>query len=185
MKTFTKLIVVTPLLGTLGIAGVAHLVQAAQIKVPTAVMPEHHRESQKTQASDGDGETQDDGRGQSNSGGKETNANAKEQTNDQSEAAKLAPLAKITTQQAQKFAEAAQGRKSGSVKLENEDGNLVYAVAIGQKEVMVDAGNGRVLYSEALGRSENKKTETSHPRSSIQVSEAPGGDGDGETNDDG
>jgi uncharacterized membrane protein YkoI len=185
MKTLTKLIVAAPLLVTLGLAGVAHLVQAAQIRASIAVMPEHHRESQKTQASGGDGEPQDDGLGQFNSGRKETNANAKEQTSDQSEAAKLEPLAKITARQAQKLAEVAQGSKSSRVKLENEDGNLVYAVAIGQKEVMVDAGNGRVLYTEALNRSENKKTETSHPRSSIQVSEAPGGDGDGETNDDG
>lgn len=93
-------------------------------------------------------------------------------------------LAKITPQQAQQAAEAAQGGQASSVQLENEDGNLVYAVVIGQQEVKVDAGNGRVLYTEARNH-EDRSTEAARPRSSIQVTEVPGGDGDAETNDDG
>lgn len=185
MKTSTKFIVTTSLLGTLGLAGVAHLVQAAQVKTPAAIVPERHSSNPKTQASSGDGETQDNILGQASKEGQETIDSVKEQVSEQQEAAKLQPLAKITAQQAQKAAETAQGGQSSSVKLENENGNLVYAVVVSQKEVTVDAGNGRVLYTEAVNQPEGKKTETSRPRSSVQVSEAPGGDGDGETNDDG
>jgi Peptidase propeptide and YPEB domain len=172
MKSSTKLIVVGTLLGTLGLAGVARFANAGPAKPPYATIPPYHS-SQMT----GDRDT-------------ETNDGAKVQAEDQKESAKLQSLAKITPQQAQQAAEAAQGGKgwqggqASSVKLENEDGNLVYAVVIGQREVKVDAGNGRVLYTE-LRNHEDKKTEASRPRSSIQVSEAPGGDGDGETNDDG
>lgn len=167
MKTSTKLIMVGTLLGTLGFAGVARLVHAAQPQMPVAIMPEYHSGNQIAQA--GDGETNDD---------------AKKQAEDQQESTKLQSLAKITPQQAQQAAEAAQGGQASSVKLENEDGNLVYAVVMGQKEVKVDAGNGRVLYTEPRNH-EDKKTEASRPKSSIQVTEAPGGDGNGETNDDG
>lgn len=169
MKTSTNLILATTLLGTLGLCTMVRLVNAAQTQTPIAIMPESRNGHQFIQISDKGGETKDD---------------AKEQVNEQKESLKLKALAKVTPQQAQKAAEVAQGGKSSHVKLESEDGNLVYAVVIGQKEVKVDAGNGRVLYTEGLNQ-EDKKTETSHPRSSIQVSEAPGGDGDGETNDDG
>ena len=169
MKISTNLILATALLGMLGLGTMVRLVNAAQAQAPIAIMPEPHSGSRSAQISDGDGETKDD---------------AKEQANEQQEASKLKALAKITPQQAQQAAEASQGGKSSRVMLESEDGNLIYAVVIGKKEVKVDAGNGRVLYTEILNH-EDKKTETSHPRSSIQVSEAPGGDGDGETNDDG
>lgn len=91
---------------------------------------------------------------------------------------------KLRLNKAQQAAEAAQGGQASSVKPENEDGSLVYAVVIGQQKVKVDAGNGHVLYTEARNH-EDRSTEASRPRSSIQVTEAPGGDGDGETNDDG
>ena len=99
-------------------------------------------------------------------------------TNEANEGEKLQPLAKISASQAQQTAEAAQGNKASSVKLENEDGNLIYAVNIGKKEVTVDAGTGRILYTEDTTK---KEVEGSHPHSSIQVAEAE----DGETNDDG
>jgi uncharacterized membrane protein YkoI len=169
MKTSINLILATALLGTLGLGTMVRLVNAAQTQAPIAIMPEPRNGHQSAQVSDKDGKTKDD---------------AKEQVNEQKESSKLKALAKVTPQQAKKAAEVAQGGKSSRVKLENEDGNLVYAVVIGQKEVKVDAGNGRVLYTEGLNQ-EDKKTKTSHPHSSIQVSEAPRGDGDGETNDDG
>ncbi len=101
--------------------------------------------------SDGDGETNDD-------------------RQSQQEQAKLQSLAKITPQQAQQAAEThvGNGAKASGVKLENENGNLVYAVEIGQQEVKVDAGNGKVLYSENVDR-ENDENEASRPQSSIQV----------------
>ena len=94
-------------------------------------------------------------------------------------AAQLRSLAKISASQAQQTAEAAQGNKASSVKLENEDGNLIYAVNIGQNEIAVDAGNGRILYTQNTIKEEAESE--SHPRSSIQV---PGAEV-GETNDDG
>lgn len=187
MKTSTKLIMVGTLLGTLGFAGVARLVHAAQPQMPVAIMPEHHSGNQIGQAGDRDRKTNNDAKEQAKDqqeGDGETNDDAKEQAREQQESTKLQSLAKITPQQAKQAAEAAQGGQASSVKLENEDGNLVYAVLIGQKEVKVDAGNGRVLYTEARNH-EDKTTEASHPKSSIQVAEPPGGDGDGETNDDG
>lgn len=140
--------------GILGLAGFGRLAYA-QGQPNTIVAPQKIAE-----ASDGDGETNDDAQ-------------------DKQESAKLQTLAKITAQQARQFAEANQGGKANNVKLENEDGNVVYAVAIGQKEVKVDAGNGRVLYTESANSEEN---EAKHPNSSIRVAEVS--DGDGETNDD-
>lgn len=103
---------------------------------------------------------------------------------DQQQSAKLRPLAKITPQQAQQAAETSQGSRASSVKLENDDGSVVYAVVIGQAEVKVDAGNGRVLYTENTQENDQEGAEPNHPKSSIQISAAIG-DGDGETNDDG
>jgi Peptidase propeptide and YPEB domain len=164
MKTSTKTTLVMAFIGLLGMGGLAKLASAGPAFPPYATMsPYHSRQMIGVKGGD-----------------QEMNDRAKEQQ----EAQKLQSLAKITPQQAQQAAEAAQGGQASSVKLENEDGNLVYAVAIGQKEVKVDAGNGRVLYTEVRNQ-EDKKTEASRPHSSIQVTEAPGGDGDGEINDDG
>jgi hypothetical protein len=109
-----------------------------------------------------------------------TQQKAEPHTSAASEGTKLQPLAKISASQAQQAAEAAQGKKASSTKLENEDGNLIYAVNIGQNEVAVDAGNGRILYTGNMAK-EGAEAEGSRPRSSIQVAEAE----DGETNDDG
>lgn len=110
------------------------------------------------------------------------------QMENQQDAKKLQSLAKISAEQAQKSAETTEKAKASRVTLENDDGNLVYAVVIGQKEVKVDAGNGNVLYTEALSQDGKEGKETKNAgtrlRSSIQVSHGDG-DGDGETNDDG
>ncbi len=127
------------------------------IQSPIAVL-EQQKQAVESAGGDGDGETNDD---------------AKEKQ----ESAKLQSLAKITPQQAQQAAEAAQGGKASSVKLENENGNVVYSVVIGKAEVTVDAGNGQVLYAEAIeteGEKDNnddKKLDASRPRSTIQVTE--------------
>lgn len=160
MKTSTKIILATAFVGTLGLAGLARVVSAKQPQSPVAIVRQHHSTTQVAEVSDGDGETNDDAQ----------------------EATKLQPLAKITAQQAQQAAETSVGGKASSVKLENEDGNLVYAVEIAQQEIKVDAGNGKVLYTENVNQ-EDDKNEATRPKSSIQVQEAS--DGDGETNDDG
>lgn len=94
------------------------------------------------------------------------------------ESSQLQSLAKISAQQAKQAAETAQGGTASQVELEDEDGNLVYQVLIDRTEVMVDAGNGKVLYTEQANQ-ENEDNEANRPRSSIQVP-----DTDGETNDD-
>jgi uncharacterized membrane protein YkoI len=106
--------------------------------------------------------------------------NVKERVDESSEGAKLQSLAKISASQAQQVAEAAQGKKASSTQLENEDGNLVYAINIGQNEVKVDAGNGQILYTDNTTK-EGSEVKSSRPRSSIQVAEVE----NGETNDDG
>ncbi|WP_341532269.1 PepSY domain-containing protein (plasmid) [Nostoc sp. UHCC 0302] len=164
MKTSTKIICTAAFVGTLGFAGLSRVVGAKQPQSPVAVVHQHHIATQIAQASDGDG----DG---------ETNDDVQEQQ----EAAKLQPLAKITGKQAQQAAEASRGAKSSSVKLENEDGNLVYSVKIGQQDVKVDAGNGKVLYAENDNQ-EDEKNEANRPKSSIQVPDT--GDSERETNDD-
>nr|WP_228042562.1 MULTISPECIES: PepSY domain-containing protein [unclassified Tychonema] len=125
-------------------------------------MPDRTIRKAAPEASDGDGETNDD-------------------AEEKQESSRLQSLAKITPQQAKAAAEAAKGGTASRVKLENEDGNVVYSVAIGQQEVSVDAGNGKILQTQSL-KAEGK--ESVSPRSSVQFSEAAGGDGDGETNDD-
>lgn len=159
MKTSTKIILAAAFVGTLGFAGLSRVVSAKQPQSFVAIVRQHHLVTKVAEASDGDGETNDDAQ----------------------EAAKLQPLAKITAQQAQQAVEASVGGKAKNVKLENEDGNLVYAVEIGQQDVKVDAGNGKVLYAENANQ-QNEKNEATHPKSSIQVKETS--DGDRETNDD-
>lgn len=84
---------------------------------------------------------------------------------EQQEAEHLQSLAKITLEQAKQAAEAALGGTASSVELETEDGSLVYEVEIGQTEVVVDAGNGEILYTEE----ENEADVASRPQGSIQV----------------
>ncbi len=159
MKT-TALIVTALSVSLLGIAGVSRLVSAKPS--PTAVVVNQAQpQSQEKEANDGDQETNDDAK-------------------DQQELKQLQALAKITPQQAQQAAIATQPGTVTRVQLENEDGNLVYTVAIGSKEVKVDAGNGKVLYTDDA---ESENDGMKHPSSSIQVAEPAGGDGDGEKND--
>ncbi|MDF5716707.1 MAG: PepSY domain-containing protein [Rhizonema sp. NSF051] len=159
MKTSTKITLIVAFVGTLGFAGLSRIVGAKQPKSPVAIVRQHHIATQVVEASDGNGETNDDVQ----------------------EAAKLQPLAKITAQQAQQAAEVSVGGKANSVKLENENGSLVYAVKIGQQDVKIDAGNGKVLYAENDNQ-QDEKNEATRPKSSIQVPDT--GDGEHETNDD-
>lgn len=149
MKISTKLAVIAALTGLLGVGAIVKTVNALPSQNTANI----------AQVSDGDGETNDD---------------AKEQQED----AKLQPLAKITPEQAKIAAETSTGAKASSVKLENENGNLVYAVAFGQQqEVKVDAGNGKVLYTES--GQENEATEASRPKSSIQVPQSQDNESEG------
>lgn len=161
MKTSTKIAFAAALMGILGVGTIVKTVNASPSQNTTnvaqvsndkgndaSVAPKNMQIGVKAEKSDGDGETNDD-------------------ANKQQEDAKLQSLAKITSQQAKTAAETSTGAAASSVKLENENGNLVYAVVIGKQEVKVDAGNGKVLYTD--NGSENETNEASRPKSSIQV----------------
>ena len=150
------------IVGLVGI-GRSSFAQTA-IQSPVAVL-QQQKQAVELARGDGDGETNDD---------------AKEKQ----DSTKLQSLSKITPQQAQQAAEAAQGGKASSVKLENENGNVVYSVVIGKTEVTVDAGNGRILSTENSQKGGNESSEQNSLKSSVQSSVGIG-DGDGEKNDDG
>ncbi|WJI24000.1 PepSY domain-containing protein [Thermosynechococcus sp. QKsg1] len=80
---------------------------------------------------------------------------AKNTAEEMQEEAQYRSLAKISPQQAQQIAEAAQGQKAIRVALGAENGSLVYEVRFPNAEVKVDAGNGRILRTELAGQEEN------------------------------
>lgn len=150
MKTSTKFLLFSAFIGTLGLGGLVRTVYAKQSQPAVAIMPQPQNNAQIVEASDGDGEVADDAQ-------------------EQQEAAQLQALAKITPQQAKQSAEAAQGGTASKIDLDNEDGNLVYEVTINQTDVIVDAGTGKVLYTENANQEDDPATEATRPRSSIQL----------------
>lgn len=188
MKTSTQFLLTAAFIGTLGLGGLARVVYASQKEPAVAVMPQNQSKTQIAEASDGDGEVADATEAQEAMTNKTQIAEASDgdgevadDVEEQQEAARLQTLAKITPQQAQQAAQAAQGGTASRVKLDNEDGNLVYKVAIAQTEVAVDAGNGKVLYTENINQEDNDATEAKRPKSSIQVPHE--NDGEKEVND--
>lgn len=101
---------------------------------------------------------------------------------EQQQLLRLQPQAQITLAQAIQTAETEQRGRATSAELETENGSLIYAVDVGLKEVIVDAGNGRVLATEDMTQPHSRNPQW---RGSVRVSENPMGDGDGETQDDG
>jgi len=88
------------------------------------------------------------------------------------QAARWRSLAKISLAEARKTAEAAVGGTASSANLADRNGGLVYEVIVGDTRVIVDAGNGFVLYSEniTLDSENNEGDEDSfRPRSSVQI----------------
>ena len=83
-------------------------------------------------------------------------------------------LAKITAAQAQQMAEAAQGGTATDIELTEEDGSLVYEVEFGNVDVLVDAGDGKILKTETEGQEEDDATEVPI-QGSIQVPDSDGG----------
>lgn len=165
MNNQVKIALAVAGVGIVGLTAIgrASFAQTA-VQSPVAVL-QQQKQAVEPLTGDGDGETNDDAK-------------------DKQESTKLQSLAKITPQQARTAAEAAQGGKASSVKLENENGNVVYSVVIGKAEVIVDAGNARILSTENSQQGGKEGSEQNSPKSSIQSS-AGIGDGDGETNDDG
>ena len=76
-------------------------------------------------------------------------ADTSEQPNENAEQKQLASLTKITSDEAKAAAEKVLGGTANEVMLENDGGNVVYAVTVGSKEAKVDAGNGKILQTQA------------------------------------
>ena len=92
-----------------------------------------------------------------------------DELDEEQEAARLQPLAKITPDQAKEAALRVQSGEVTELELEAEDGSLLYEVTIGETEVFVDAGNGEVLYTQGIDAEVDEATEQARPRGSIQV----------------
>jgi uncharacterized membrane protein YkoI len=162
VKLTKKLAVVAALAGVVGFAGINQVVSAQSVQTPSAITAQQ-RSNETAEPNEGTGEN--------------------ETANEQQETAQLQALAKITPQQAQQAAQAAQPGQVTGVQLEDENGSLVYAVKIGQNEVKVDAGNGKILYTETPNSEQN---EGNRPRGSIQVPQSGNeANESGETNDGG
>ena len=108
----------------------------------------------------------------------EANEGSENEADEAQEAAQYQSLAKITAAQAQQTAEVAQGSTATKVELDEEDGSLVYEVEFANAEVLVDAGDGKILKTELEGEEENDATEAPI-RGSIQVPDTDGGDKQG------
>ena len=151
MKNVHKIALTLSSITILGVGGIAQYAYAIKNTIPSIAAA-----NPKMEASDGE---------------------MKDDQEEAKESSKLQALAKISAQQAQKSAQVSYPGVVRGVQLENDNGNLVYAVSIDQKEIKVDAGNGQVLYAEVIeteGERDNKDDKTSdasRPRSTIQVTE--------------
>lgn len=96
-----------------------------------------------------------------------------EEQQEKQEAERLRPLAKITLEQAQTAAQASQPGPVKEVQLENEEGNLIYEVTIADTDVGIDAGNGKVLYTEPANGPDSEEEKSTFSPSSIQVPPNP------------
>lgn len=175
MKNSIKTLLAFGLVTALGTGGTA-LVANARGNTPTAVRDARiaqtvnngNQQSPDNEATEAPGSEVNEGP----ENGTENEAN---DVNDAQEMAQYQSLAKITQQQAQQAAEKAQGATATKVELGSEDGNLVYEVDFANAEVLVDAGNGQILKTEAAGQEQNDATEAPIS-SSIQVPDNDGGD---------
>lgn len=192
MKTSTKLFLTVAFI-SIGLGGLARTVYASQSNLAVAVMPQNQSKIQIAEASDGDGEVPDateaslakQAQAQSSVINKtqvaqqeasDGDGEVADDTEEQQESARLQAFAQITPQQAQESAQASLGGTASRVKLDDEDSNLVYKVTIAKTEVAVDAGNGKVLYTENVNQEDNPATEAKRPKSSIQVPDKNDGD---------
>ncbi|WP_218082793.1 PepSY domain-containing protein [Anthocerotibacter panamensis] len=61
---------------------------------------------------------------------------------------RLKKLARLSYADAIAIARKKYRGKLGQVDLENEDGNLIYSVELGKRELAIDAGSGKILQVE-------------------------------------
>lgn len=151
-KTKTMLLTITVAIAALPLAGYA-LAQSAPKVAPAMTQPLAQTQTKNdTETND----SQDPAiKGSIALPGDQNGAENGTEVADAQEAAQYQGMAKITPEQAKAAALAAVPGTVTSVQLGNENGFLVYDVTIGTQEVIVDAGNGKVLYQGAADAGEN------------------------------
>lgn len=97
----------------------------------------------------------------------------------------LQSQAKITADQAKVAAEAQISGKALSVHLEDENGVVVYNVAIGNQEVKVNAADGSIVKVEASESEHGSTTEQMTTGHGNEPNGVSGSENDAETNDGG
>ena len=143
------------LFGTVGVAGL-RAQGAAQTHVQGEQGPKYKSSIQvPNDPNEREEANEADEKGEKAEGAEQNEADEQGEENssaEQSEAAQYQKLARITAAQARSSALASVPGTATSVELENEDGNLVYGVTVktsaGERDVKVDAGNGKVLFIE-------------------------------------
>jgi uncharacterized membrane protein YkoI len=153
LKARASLLAALALLFGTGVGGVA-IMGAQGTPKGTAEKTEQAPYKSSIQVPDDKDEGEEaDEAGEKNEAGEANEAdeqNEAESPKEQAEAARYQSLARISAAQARSAALASVPGTAGSVELENEDGNLVYGVTVkttgGERDVKVDAGNGKVLH---------------------------------------
>ncbi|GAA3823832.1 PepSY domain-containing protein [Cellulomonas soli] len=158
---------------TWSVAGLALIGLSAAGAAQASSSPSDTSTTVQQEASDGDGETADDAQDASVAGTVAAPEQATEQ-DDTAEQAALTALADVTAEQAAATAVGAVPGTAGTPQLEDEDGWVVWSVVVtdaqgAATEVVVDAGNGQVLATQA---------------DDDQETADDAGDADGETADD-
>ncbi|HEV7595573.1 MAG TPA: PepSY domain-containing protein [Gemmatimonadaceae bacterium] len=145
--------------GTVGVAGLRAQSAAGSRaeaeqgpKYKSSIQVPNDEKGERSEAGEGDEKGE---KAEGNEAGEANEANEQNESTspeEQAEAAQYQKLARITAAQARSAALASVPGTATGVELENEDGNLVYGVTIkttaGEKDVKVDAGNGKVLQVE-------------------------------------
>ena len=146
--------------GSIGVAGLraqsagkSHVEAEQQDpKYKSSIQVPNDEKGEKSEAGEGDEKGE---KAEGNEAGEANEANEQNESTspeEQAEAAQYQKLARITAAQARSAALASVPGTATAAELENEDGNLVYGVTVktasGEKDVKVDAGNGKVLHVE-------------------------------------
>ena len=149
-KLKTKIVLPVIALAVVGVVGSVYTLTHSGSQTASAQTPS----TTVSQQAQGDKETADDTNKQGEPNEQNPSYKSSVQIADtneldeKTEQSKLAGLAKVTSDQAKAAAEKSLGGTASEVKLENEGGNVVYAVTVGTKEAKVDAGNGQILHTE-------------------------------------
>jgi uncharacterized membrane protein YkoI len=145
--------------GSIGVAGLraqgaakSHVEAEQGTKYKSSIQVPNDEKGEPKEAGEGDekGEKAEGNEAaEANEAGEQNEATSPEE---KAEASRYQSLARITAGQARSAALASVPGTATDVELENEDGNLVYGVTVktasGEKDVKVDAGNGKVLHVE-------------------------------------